>query len=112
MAPPYPSPPPPASPELVGPPCPPRASSLVKMRSRKVPAPLSARLVTVSGVENACGATAAAANIIVRNAQALEYLNVVSICLNASGRDDFHVVPIYFRSNFGTTWKSSLPAMV
>jgi hypothetical protein len=49
------------------------------MRSRKVPAPLSARLVTVSGAEKACGDTAAAANVIVRNAQALEYLNIVSI---------------------------------
>jgi hypothetical protein len=49
------------------------------MPSRKVPAPLSARLVTVSGVQNAFGETAAAANVIVRNAQTLEYLDVVSI---------------------------------
>ena len=48
----------------------------VAMRSRKVPAPLSARLVTVSGVENACGEIAAATNITGRNAQALENINV------------------------------------
>src|SRR5258705_5481808 len=49
------------------------------MRSRKVPAPLSARLVTVRVVENARGDTAANATVIVRNAQALEYLNFIGI---------------------------------
>lgn len=48
-------------------------------RSRNVPAPLSARLVTVSETENACGAAAASVNVSARNAQDLEYLDFISI---------------------------------